>query len=74
LARRLLRDVAPTAEILTISGSSEALVPGIADACLDLVETGTSAGLNALAIRQTFASPCAARWQILRLAWSSMAR
>jgi ATP phosphoribosyltransferase len=54
LALRLLRDVAPTAEILAINGSSEALVPGIADACLDLVETGTSAGLNALAVRQRF--------------------
>jgi ATP phosphoribosyltransferase len=54
MARRLLRDVAPAAEILTINGSSEALVPGIADACLDLVETGTSAALNALAVRQCF--------------------
>ena len=54
LARSLLRDVAPESEIMAISGSSEALVPGIADACLDVVETGASAALNALVIRKSF--------------------
>lgn len=54
MARSLLRTIAPTAEILPVSGSSEALVPGIADACLDLVETGASAERNDLAIRQWF--------------------
>jgi ATP phosphoribosyltransferase len=54
LARSLLRETAPGAEIMAISGSSEALVPGIADASIDLVETGTSAALNALAVRQSF--------------------
>ena len=32
-----------TAGSSPVSGSSEALVPDVADACLDLVETGTSA-------------------------------
>jgi ATP phosphoribosyltransferase len=54
LARNLLRQMAPRPEILAVSGSSEALVPGIADACLDVVETGTSAALNALVIRKSF--------------------
>jgi ATP phosphoribosyltransferase len=39
---------------MTVSGSSEALVPGIADASLDVVETGTSAALNGLVIRESF--------------------
>ena len=54
LARRLLSDTAPDAEILAVSGSSEALVPDIADACFDLVETGASAMLNSLAVRRCF--------------------
>ena len=54
LAGSLLREIAPDAEILNVSGSSEALVPGIADACLDVVETGTSAALNGLMIRESF--------------------
>ena len=54
LARGLLRTIAPAAEVLPVSGSSEALVPGIADACIDLVETGASAELNALAVRRCF--------------------
>jgi ATP phosphoribosyltransferase len=54
LARNLLRRTAPRSEIMTVNGSSEALVPGIADACLDVVETGTSATLNALVIRESF--------------------
>jgi ATP phosphoribosyltransferase len=29
-------------------------VPDVADACLDLVETGTSAALNGLAVRRCF--------------------
>lgn len=54
LACRLLRRVAPDAEIIAVSGSSEALVPDIADACLDLVETGTSAALNSLVVHRSF--------------------
>jgi ATP phosphoribosyltransferase len=54
LARSLLSGPAPRPEIMAVSGSSEALVPDIADACIDLVETGTSAALNALAVRRSF--------------------
>jgi ATP phosphoribosyltransferase len=54
LARRLLADIAPHSEIIAVRGSSEALVPGIADACIDLVETGASAALNSLVIRKSF--------------------
>ena len=54
LARDLLSEIAPVSEIMAVSGSSEALVPDIADACLDVVETGASAALNALAIRKSF--------------------
>lgn len=54
LARRLLARIAPRSEIIAVRGSSEALVPGIADACIDLVETGTSAALNSLVIRESF--------------------
>ncbi len=54
LARRLLSETAPDAEIMAVSGSSEALVPDIADACFDVVETGTSAMLNCLAVRRCF--------------------
>jgi ATP phosphoribosyltransferase len=55
LARNLLRQTAPQSEVLAISGSSEALVPGIADACVDVVETGMSAALNGLVVRKPFA-------------------
>jgi ATP phosphoribosyltransferase len=54
LARGLLRKTAPDAEIIAVSGSSEALVPDVADACLDLVETGTSAAPNSLVVRRSF--------------------
>jgi ATP phosphoribosyltransferase len=54
LARNLLHPTAPRSEIMAVSGSSEALVPGIADACVDVVETGASATLNALVIRESF--------------------
>jgi ATP phosphoribosyltransferase len=54
LARRLLTSIAPHSDIIAVSGSSEALVPGVADACVDLVETGTSAALNSLMIRESF--------------------
>lgn len=54
LARRLLSQTMPDAEIMAVSGSSEALVPDVADACLDVVETGTSAMLNCLAVRRCF--------------------
>jgi ATP phosphoribosyltransferase len=54
LAGSLLREIAPDAEIITVSGSTEGLVPDIADACLDVVETGTSAALNGLVIRESF--------------------
>jgi ATP phosphoribosyltransferase len=54
LARRLLGGAAPDARIMAIDGSSEALVPDIADACMDVVETGDSAALNGLAVRKSF--------------------
>ncbi len=54
VARKLLRDIAPAAEILEVSGSSEALVPDFADACLDVVETGNTAALNSLVVRCAF--------------------
>jgi ATP phosphoribosyltransferase len=54
LAQRLLSRTAPEAVVISVSGSSEALVPGIADACVDLVETGASAALNSLVIRESF--------------------
>jgi len=54
LARSLLSETAPDCEIMAVSGSSEALVPDIADACIDVVETGTSAALNALMVRRSF--------------------
>lgn len=53
LARTVLGGIAPGAAIIGVSGSTEALVPGIADACLDVVETGTSAALNGLIIRRS---------------------
>jgi ATP phosphoribosyltransferase len=39
---------------MAVTGSTEALVPDVADACLDVVETGTSAALNCLVIRESF--------------------
>ncbi len=54
LARKLLGQAAPEARIMAVSGSSEAMVPGIADACLDLVETGATAARNTLVIRESF--------------------
>src|SRR5262245_6390600 len=54
LARNLLRQTAPQSEVLAINGSSEALVPGIADACVDVVETGMSAVLNGLVVCKSF--------------------
>jgi ATP phosphoribosyltransferase len=54
LSRSLLSATAPDSQIIAISGSSEALVPDIADACIDVVETGTSAALNGLVIRESF--------------------
>lgn len=54
LARRLLCETAPHAEIMPVTGSTEALVPDVANACLDVVETGASAALNSLVIRESF--------------------
>jgi ATP phosphoribosyltransferase len=55
LARSVLGNMASRSEIMAISGSSEAMVPDIADGCIDVVETGTSAALNSLVIRRSFA-------------------
>ena len=55
LARSLLSATAPDLQIVPVSGSSEALVPDIADACIEVVETGASAALNGLVIRESFA-------------------
>jgi ATP phosphoribosyltransferase len=54
LARRLLRRGTARPVVVPVSGSSEALVPDIADACLDVVETGRSAELNDLVICASF--------------------
>jgi len=54
LARRLLAETAADSQIMAVGGSSEALVPDIADACFDVVETGRSAVSNALVIRKSF--------------------
>lgn len=54
LSRRLLARIAPDCEVIAVGGSSEGLVPSIADACVDLVETGASAALNSLVIREYF--------------------
>jgi ATP phosphoribosyltransferase len=54
LARRLAREAAPLAAVMPVAGSTEAVVPDIADACLDVVETGRSAALNGLAVRRSF--------------------
>jgi ATP phosphoribosyltransferase len=54
LARSLLGGTAPDTQIVPVTGSSEALVPDIADACIEVVETGASAALNGLVIRESF--------------------
>jgi len=54
LARSLLGEVMPGARIVSVTGSSEGLVPDLGDSCLDLVETGSTAALNGLAVRQRF--------------------
>lgn len=54
LARRVMDRITPVSAIIPVSGSTEALVPGIADACVDVVETGTTAALNSLVIRYSF--------------------
>jgi ATP phosphoribosyltransferase len=53
LARSVLGGIAPAARVIPVGGSTEALVPGIADACLDVVETGASAARNGLVIRRS---------------------
>ncbi|HUZ56455.1 MAG TPA: hypothetical protein VMU94_28515 [Streptosporangiaceae bacterium] len=55
LAQNLLGGTAPDTQIVPVSGSTEALVPDIADACIEVVETGASAALNGLVIRESFA-------------------
>jgi len=67
LTRALLRDVAPRFHVVAVAGSSEGLVPDFGDACLDLVETGSSAALNGLTVRETFGQVSS------RLARSAMA-
>jgi ATP phosphoribosyltransferase len=54
LARQVLADVAGQAAILPVTGSTEALVPDVADAALDVVESGASAGANELTVRAEF--------------------
>jgi len=54
LARTFLDGAASCARIVTVSGSSEALVPDVCDACLDLVETGDTALSNGLIVRKVF--------------------
>jgi ATP phosphoribosyltransferase len=54
LARRLLGTIAPGSEVVAVNGSTEAMVPAIADAGVDVVETGASAVLNSLVVRASF--------------------
>lgn len=54
LAGRLLRDLVPDCAIIAVAGSSEGLVPDVGDACLDLVETGSTAQANGLVVRRDF--------------------
>ncbi len=54
LARALLGGAVSGCRIMAVSGSSEALVPDVADACLDLVETGETASRNGLTVRKVF--------------------
>jgi len=54
LARSLLHSSVPGLQVAAVSGSSEGLVPDLGDACLDLVETGSTAALNGLAVRESF--------------------
>lgn len=54
LALRLLRDLVPDGRIVAVAGSSEGLVPDVGDACLDLVETGSTAQVNGLVVRHSF--------------------
>jgi ATP phosphoribosyltransferase len=48
LARHLLRQSAPSAKIVTISGSVESALPELADALIDCVETGSTLRANNL--------------------------
>lgn len=48
LARHLLREIAPSASILQLSGSAESTVPELADAIIDCVETGATLKANNL--------------------------
>lgn len=54
LARSLMADLVPGARIVAVAGSSEGLVPDLGDACLDLVETGSTAAVNGLVVRRRF--------------------
>ena len=54
LTRALLGDVVPGFQVVVVAGSTEGLVPDVGDACLDLVETGGTAELNGLVVRQAF--------------------
>jgi ATP phosphoribosyltransferase len=56
LAGRLLRDLVPDGRIIAVAGSSEGLVPDVGDACLDLMETGSTARANGLVVRLGFGS------------------
>jgi ATP phosphoribosyltransferase len=50
LARRLTADLCPRPRILAVRGTSESLVPDLADAAIDVVETGRTARLHGLRV------------------------
>jgi ATP phosphoribosyltransferase len=62
-SRSLLNDMAPEARVLSVGGSTEALVPDVAEACVDVVESGRTAAMNGLVARARLATvtTCLAR-------------
>lgn len=54
LANRLLVSMAPNASVVAVTGSTEALVPDVVEAALDVVESGASAAANGLVVRADF--------------------
>ncbi len=54
LAARLVADLMPVPEIMSIDGTSEALVPDLADAAVDVVETGETAKRHGLAVARDY--------------------
>lgn len=77
LARRLTTELDPRPQILPIQGTSEALVPDLADAAIDVVETGTTVRLHRLAVAVDYGviRTCLARSRVfdVKEAWDLIA-